>query len=166
MKYFKECNTLDEAKNKFKILCFELHPDTSGGNTQQQFIAMFKEFKIVSKTLKNNSTNEAEQNFDSDKFYNLIKKFDGLENIKISFVGSFIWLEDIEPFAMYQQKDIIKSIKIEDYNPPRWARAKKSWYFSPQDYKSKGRSRKNLDELKSVFGSQSYKTKSKIRLTA
>jgi hypothetical protein len=38
----------------------------------------------------------------------MIKNFDALEEINISFVGSFIWLEDEIQGATFQQKTILK----------------------------------------------------------
>lgn len=158
--YFTTCTTLDEAKNLFKKLCFDLHPDTSGYNSEAEFVQMFKEFKSFKPT---NNTNESED-FNAEHFYNTVKKFEGLEGITISFVGSFIWLTDLTPGAMYHQREFIKGIQLDNYNTARWAGKKKSWYFSPSDYVKKSRSNKDLSELKDLFGSRDFKTKSNFKL--
>lgn len=169
MKYFTDCTTIDQAKNLFKNLCKQLHPDTSGYNSQADFIAMYNEFKGFRPTVDNFGQSST---FDADKFYNTLQSFNGLEGIKISFVGSFIWLEDIttadnyKDGAMYKQKDIIKSINIDGLNPARWANKKKSWFFSPKGYKQKFASKKNLEQIKSTWGNQEFKTKDKQRLSA
>lgn len=163
--YFTNCNTLDEAKNLFKKLCFELHPDTSGYNSQSEFVQMFKEFKSLENRFNTSNTEEnTNNNFNAEQFYNIVKIFEGLESINISFVGSFIWLTDLTPGAMYSQKEKIKAITIENYNTARWAGQKKSWYFSPADYVKKGRSNKDLSELKQMFGSTDFQTKSNFKL--
>ncbi|EHQ41571.1 hypothetical protein [Myroides odoratus] len=163
--YFTNCKTLDEAKNLFKKLCFELHPDTSGYNSQSEFIQMFKEFKSLENRFNTSNTEENKNNsFNAEQFYNIVKMFEGLEGINISFVGSFIWLTDLTPGAMYSQKERIKTIAIDNYNAPRWAGQKKSWYFSPSDYVKKGRSNKDLSELKDLFGSTDFQTKSNLKL--
>jgi len=37
MNYFTDCSSLDEAKQLYKKLVFELHPDTSGRDTKAEF---------------------------------------------------------------------------------------------------------------------------------
>lgn len=164
MNYFKNCQDLDTAKNLFKKLCFELHPDTSGYNSESDFIKMYKEFKQAVKNLKNNTTFESDKNFNSEAFYNIVQKFNGLENININFIGSFIWLTDVVSGAMYQQKETIKAIVLDGYNVVRWANKKKSWYFSPKDYKQKFSKNKSLDQLKQTYKSNTVTTKQRYKI--
>lgn len=163
-RYFKDCTTVDEAKNLFKALCFELHPDTATGeNTAPEFARMFEEFKQFKPT---NNTAEERTSFNGAEFYELIKNFDQLHSIKITFVGSFIWLEDAEDAegATRAQKDIIKSILIPNFNKPRFSRNRLKWFYSPEGYKQKGRSKRSFNQLKSVYGSQSHTQQSRTQL--
>ncbi|MAX51528.1 MAG: hypothetical protein CMH22_06070 [Methylophaga sp.] len=164
MYYFSNCKDLNDAKTLFRKLCHTLHPD-KGGNAQE-FIKMQAEFKTVSNKLKFNTGYETDKDFNASKFYDLVRKFDGLSDINISFVGSFIWLEDIKRGAMYEQKDAIKAINLDGYNNARFARKKISWYFSPKDYKQKYSKGKTLDQIKATYGSQEYKTKQTARIKA
>ena len=159
--YFNNCTTIDQAKNLFRDLCKQLHPDTSGYDSQSEFIAMFKSFKQFVPTQKT----ETDKDFNADKFYNLLKKFDVLHDIKVSFVGSFVWLEDILKGATYQQKETIKTITIEGYNNANFASAKKSWYFSPSDYVRKSRAQKSLNDIKNTFGCKSFNVNSRLQLS-
>lgn len=152
--YFKNCITIDEAKTLFRKLCLELHPDKGG--KQSEFIKMYNEFKQFKP--KTDKFKQSEK-FDAEKFYNLIQKFEGLNDVKISFVGSFIWLEDLRKGAMYEQKEQIKSIIIDGYNSPKWARKKVSWYFSPKDYKKTSKKRLSLGEIKGIYGTQEFEQK-------
>src|SRR5688572_20599018 len=102
--YFENVTNIDEAKNLFRDLCRNLHPDTSGYDSEKEFITMYSEFR----NFKSSFAGDKEKNFDADQFYNMLKKFDELFDIKISFVGSFIWLEDIKKGATYLQKENIK----------------------------------------------------------
>lgn len=164
MKHFKNISTLEEAKNLFKSLCKELHPDTSGYDSHKDFISMHSEFKIITNKLKFETGFESDKDFDGDKFYNALKQFDILSDIEISFVGCFIWLEDIVRGATYNQKDLIKSITIEGYNNARWANKKKMWYFSTEGYTQKFKSNKTIEEIKATYGSTSFKTKQTFNL--
>lgn len=159
--YFNNCTTIDQAKNLFRDLCKQLHPDTSGYDSQSDFIVMFKEFKKFVPTQKT----EADKDFNADKFYDLLKKFDVLHDIKVSFVGSFVWLEDLLSGATYQQKETIKSINIEGYSNAKFASLKKSWYFSPADYVNKSRAKKSLNEIKNTFGCKSFNINSRLQIS-
>lgn len=156
MKYFNDCLTLDQAKNKFRKLSKELHPDTSGYSSQSDFVQMYAEFKEVTKILKFKTGKDTDKNFNVDKFADLLRNFDGLKDINISFVGSFIWLEDVVTGAMYQQKDVIKAIKIDGYSFAKWARKKKNWFFSPSEYKQKFGGKKTLEQIKSTYGNNTF----------
>jgi|TARA_R110000822_G_scaffold6851_6_gene28626 hypothetical protein len=159
MKYFNDCQNLDEAKNLFKTLVFKLHPDTSGYDSQQDFIVMHAEFKTVSSRLKFATGYKTDQDFNADKFYDVLRKFDGLNDININFVGSFIWLEDEVKGATYEQKEAIKAIQIDGLNSARFAGKKKAWYFSPEGYKQRAKSGKTLEQIKNTYGCNSFKTK-------
>jgi hypothetical protein len=158
--YFKNCTTLDEAKTLFRELSKQLHPDTSGSDTAHLFISMFKEFKAFKPT----QTNDKDEPFNADAFYNQIKHFDGLNDIKINFVGSFIWLEDIENGATYFQREAIKNIKIDGYNGARFASQKKSWYFSPVDYVKKSHKATDLETIKSRYGCKTFATRQTFKI--
>jgi hypothetical protein len=67
---------------------------------------------------------------------------------------------------MYEQKEAIKAIRIDGYNFARWAAKKKNWYFSPQDYKQKSKSRKTLGEIKATYGSSTFKMQGSKQLGA
>jgi hypothetical protein len=164
MKYFTDCNTIDQAKNAFRNLCKSLHPDTSGRDSQAEFIAMYSEFKKFKPSNQTEQQKENYTNFDPAEFYDMIKNFDQLEEINISFVGSFIWLEDETKGATYEQKDIIKSIKLIGYNNARFASVKKSWYYSPEDYQQKSKDKKTLEQIKSTYGCKTFKNSKSYKI--
>jgi hypothetical protein len=165
MNYFLGINTLDDAKKLFRELCIKLHPDTSGADTQAEFIKMYNEFKKFKPSSVTEKQQQEFSNFNHAEFYNMIKKFEGLKDINISFVGSFVWLEDNVPGATFYQKDKIKSIELDGYNTARFASVKKTWYFSPKDYQQKGKSNKDLDTIKSQYGCKTFKTQNFVQLT-
>jgi hypothetical protein len=158
MNYFNNCNTIDEAKKLFRELCIKLHPDTSGRDSQSEFIKMFDQFKKFKPSNQTEQQKQDFENFNAAEFYDMIKKFDGLNDIVVSFVGSFIWIEDNKPGATFLQREKIKSINLSGYNSARFAKVKKAWYFSPEDYQQKSRSTKSLDQIKTVYGCKVFKT--------
>ena len=153
--YFDNIKTLDEAKNLFRSLCMELHPDTSGKDSGAEFIRMYNEFK------KFKPLNSSEDiNFDASKFYDLLKSFDDFVDIKLNFVGSFIWIEDLVYGASYRQRTLLKSLILPQFNSIKFAPVKKAWYFSPVDYVQKSKGISDLDEIKRKYGSESFELKS------
>lgn len=102
------CNTIDQAKNKFRKLCLILHPDKGG------FIKMYNEFK----------PSEYKAQFNAASFYDLVQKFENFEGLIINFVGSFIWLEG----ETRMHKDSLKAIKLDGFKPLFYAKLKKAWF--------------------------------------
>lgn len=162
MKYFKNVKNLESLKNQFRRLVMELHPD-KGGN-QTDFIQMYKEFESLKIRLENgqmNSNKEFKQT--AEDIYNLIRNFDTLVNVRIEFVGNWVWLTDEEQGATYKQREEIKNIRLKGYNSARFASKKKAWYFSPEGYRKKSKKSFSLDEIKNNFGVQgSYVNKKKL----
>ena len=158
--FFTNCFTIDEAKNLFKKLVFELHPDTSGRDSQSEFIKMFTEFKQFRPSAPSN--NESDQNFNAEAFYNIVQNFNGLQDVIITFAGSFIWLEDEKAGATKAQKELIKQIKIDGFNTAKFAFKRLKWYFSPEGYKQNFKSKKSFEDIKNAYGSKQFSTAGKI----
>lgn len=157
--YFTKCNTIDEAKNQFKTLVFELHPDTSGRDSESEFIKMYAEFKKFKPSAP--STNGIDQDFNAEKFYNTVQSFQGLKDIIITFAGTFIWLEDETEGATKAQKELIKEIKIDGFNTAKFAFKRLKWYFSPEGYKQSFKSKKSFEDIKNTYGSKQFSTNGK-----
>ena len=158
MKYFLGVKNANELKSLYRKLCNELHPDKGGKAIN--FITMMNEYNSIKDSF--NSEKESD-NLNSEQFYNLLQQLEKLSNVRIEFIGSFIWLFDEVDGAMYEQKDMIKSFVFEGYNSARWAKVKKSWYFSPADYKSKGKAI-DLLKIKSKYGVKSFQSKGILKI--
>jgi hypothetical protein len=155
MKYFNDCQNLDEAKNLFKTLVFKLHPDTSGYDSQSDFIIMHAEFKKLAKSLKFKTGKDQDQDFDEENFYDVLRKFDGLDGVIIEVIGTHIWLSNTK----YHQKTQIMAIRILNYKSAIWAGKKKAFWIRPEDYVSTSRKEQSLETLKNVHGCKSFTAK-------
>lgn len=160
--YFSNCNTIDEAKNLFRKLCKEIHPD---GRPESEKEIAHREFIVLRNQYENfkpKSGRERTAEDGTDKFYNLFKNFDILENVKVSFVGSWIWLEDEKPNATKEQKEIIKSIKLDGYTYI-WNKTRKIWQFKPTEskYRKFNSRERSSEELINFFGGAEFKTTGK-----
>jgi hypothetical protein len=155
MDIFSDCKTIDEAKNSFRKLCMTMHPD-KGGNASD-FIKMYDQFK----KFKPSTGKENETDFNAEEFYNIIQHFATFEGLEISFVGSFIWIEG----NTYQHKDELKKIMLKDFNPIRYAKKKKAWYFSPTDYQKKSSKTTDLKDIKIKYGCDTYRTQQTLKIS-
>ena len=158
MKYFLGVKNANELKSLYRKLCNELHPDKGGKAIN--FITMMNEYNSIKDSFNNEKESD---NINAEQFYNLLQQLEKLTNVRIEFIGSFMWLFDEVEGSMYEQKDMIKSFVFEGYNSARWAKVKKSWYFSPADYKSKGKAI-DLLKIKSKYGVQSFQSKGILKI--
>lgn len=74
----------------------------------------------------------------------------------IEICGAWIWLHgDTKP-----HKEILKAAGF------MWAPKKKLWYFRPADYKSKGRGKFSMDDIRATHGSEKVSNKERNKLRA
>lgn len=167
MKWFKNCQNIEEAKELYKKLCREFHPDLNESDTTETMQAINNEFTEIFKTLKNkhraestDTTNSRENRAETietpAEFMNIINSLVSCEGITIELVGRWIWLEG----NTYLHRDVIKSLGF------RWANAKKAWYWHNPEDSCKSRKSLSLDEIKSKYGCQSFATVSMPKLAA
>ena len=57
-----------------------------------------------------------------------------------------------------EHKNILKELKF------RYAHKKQAWYYHTEPYKKKGKRELTLDEIRDMFGSQSYQKKPEKQL--
>ena len=149
---FETCKTFDEAKTLFRTLSKKMHPDLGGSHEEfLNLMTQFENFKPVF-----NSENEfANKEFDKEKFAEIIDLLKDLDNVQITFAGTFIWVEG----DTYSQREKIKALNLPNYKNARFAGKKKAWYFAPIDYVKKSRKDYGLDEIKKMFGAETYTQK-------
>ena len=158
MKYFTNCKTAEELKKEYRRLAKELHPDL-GGDTEE-FKIMQNEFEKMWERLKNvhkNSEGETytkESTETAEEFIHIIEVLTPLKNILVEICGSWIWVSG----NTKEHKDILKGLHF------KYAYRKEAWYFHTEPYKKKGKRELTLDEIRDMFGSQSYQKKSEKQL--
>lgn len=158
MKYFTNCKTAEELKKEYRRLAKELHPDL-GGDTEE-FKIMQNEFEKMWARLKNvhkNSEGETytkESTETAEEFIHIIEVLTPLKDILVEICGSWVWVSG----NTKEHKEILKELKF------KYAHKKQAWYYHTEPYKKKGKRELTLDEIRDMFGSQSYQKKPEKQL--
>lgn len=147
MKYFVNIKSLEELKNTYRKLIFQLHPD-KGGSTAE-FQAMKNEYDIIFKKLQFASENKQEKTENCNTFTDIMDKLVNFPNLEIDIIGTWIWLGG----NTYHIKDDIKALGF------MWSSGRKKWFYNGDTKKSNTHCNKSYKDLKNIYGCKSYKTK-------
>jgi len=158
MRYFEDCSSLDEAKQLYKELVFQLHPDTSGRDSKAEFQAMQNEFEAFRPGAEK-FKGEFEQ-WDAQEYSELIQQLMKIPNITIEVCGSWIWLAgDTKPV-----KELIKAVDTGEKMKRGFSRKKKKWHFSPKGYRKWGKRELSFEEIKNRYGYRPAASKGKLQV--
>jgi len=145
---FKEVTGINEAKKIYKTMAKKLHPDVGGSEEEFKLLNNiyndFLEYKIY-------FSNESKIDLELEKIISQILHF---ENITIELIGSWIWLSGDTKSI----KDILKDLNF------KWAFKKKMWYYG--EMKGKNLKPKSMDEIKSKYNTQTFKSKEKYKISS
>ena len=153
--YFIDCKTAEELKKAYRAWAKKLHPDL-GGNAEEfkvmqaEYERMWERLKNVHKTAVGKTyTAKTETKEAPQEFINIINVLIRLEGVNVEICGSWIWASG----NTMTHKDTLKSLGF------KWAHKKKAWYYHTEPYKKRSHRELTLDEIRDMFGSQSYTTK-------
>ena len=142
MKYFNNCETIEQLKKEYKKLAFANHPDRNGDVEVMK--AINNEYEEALNNLKLNGNKADKESTEvASEFIEIINSIINLEGLVIEIVGSWIWITG----NTKEHKEVLKA------NGFYYASKKKAWYLKPSDYKSKSRKHYSLDEIKNKYGS-------------
>jgi len=145
---FKKVTGINEAKKIYKTLAKKSHPDVGGSEEEFKLLNNiyndFIEHKIY-------FSNESKIDLELEKIISQILHF---ENITIELIGSWIWLSGDTKSI----KDILKDLNF------KWAFKKKMWYYG--EMKGKNLKPKSMDEIKSKYNTQTFKSKEKYKISS
>jgi hypothetical protein len=148
MKFFNDCNTIEEVKARYKQLAKQHHPDCGGDTATMQAINTEYAFACA-KILKGEDLSAEDigkQIRLSEEYRKVIEQIIALTGITIEIVGNWIWVTG----NTYPVKKQLKEAGL------FFAPKKLAWYYRAEEYKTKG-GRKTLDEIRDKYGSETVR---------
>lgn len=162
MKYFTGCKTLDELKKEYRRLAMVHHPDMGGDTATMQAInneyaSLFEVLKrqhneraAADETGKTYATTEA-----PEEFMEIVEKLLRMSGLEVELCGSWLWIGG----NTREHKDDLKAAGC------RWSSNKKLWYWHHAEEGHKWhKGTKNMDQIRSKYGSQTFRSGSAHRL--
>ena len=147
MKYFTNCETLEELRKEYKRLVKENHPDNGGSEEAIKVINVEYEisFHILEKT---DTASSNKFNMREDEMLRAIINAIVNLNIEIEICGSWIWVSG----NTYSCKDELKS------NGFHWASKKKMWYWHDPQEQTRSNGKTSMNDIREKYGSQVVRT--------
>lgn len=145
MKYFSECQTLDQVKATYKKLAKQFHPDLGGDTATMQTINREYSFACAS-IAKGQGLSDTELNDQikfTEQYRQVLEQIIHLAGIIIELVGGWIWVTG-DTRAV---KTELKAAGL------FYAHKKCAWYYRSEEYKTRG-GKKTLEEIKHKYGSE------------
>lgn len=149
-KYFTNPQTLEELKKQYRLLAFKHHPDKGGSNedmkaVNNEYDQLFKILKDIHQT-KDGETFTAKQSTSEtpEHFKEIITQLMKFDDVTIEIIGCFVWVTgNTKPY-----KDKLKELKFQ------WHSKKIAWYLKLEDYKKQSHKDYNLEEIRTMYGTQ------------
>lgn len=156
MKYFKNCDCIEELKKQYRELCFKYHLDISKeANANETMKKINSEYDRLFDKLKNVFKNQKGKIYTDSKpvsetpeeFRNIINALISLEGIEIELMGRWIWVRgNTKP---HKQK--LKELKF------RWCKKKIAWSWHRTEDSTILKGNYTLNEIREKYGSTTYK---------
>jgi len=144
MNYFKDCQTIEEARKLYRKLAMKLHPD-KGGKKED-----FQELQKQLENFKPFTQAASDKYFNAEFFMKVVDQLITIEGIEIEICGSWIWITSEK-----RHKEQIKAVKLPENWVCRWTAQKQMWYIR-ENYKFYKKSKRELsiDEIRDFYGSE------------
>lgn len=164
-RYFNNVKTAEEAKQLYKKLARDLHPDCNPDrDTTEEFQQMQAEYEKVWERVKNIHTNAEGETYTKEttetanQYMEIIEALLHIPGLMIELCGSWLWITGNTKEA----KEQLKALNF------KWSAKKQAWYFHSEPYRKHGKSEKSMDDIRAMYGSEKYatRTEEKKQLTA
>ena len=151
MKYFTNINSLDELKKAYRRLAMKHHPDCGGSDEIMKQINA--EHDALFETLKashNKTADEYHQTTETaEEFRDIITALLKLDGLEIELCGSWLWVTG----NTKEHKDNLKELGF------KYSANKQAWYYHEGEYHKRGKSKKSMQDIRNMYGSESFATR-------
>lgn len=150
MGFFKDCQTVEEAKFLYKNLARKYHPDLGGDlemmkqvNHEYDLFLAGKDGTTSQGTDGKSHTYKYDQELEQELMQVILDLLSlDMVNVEVTLIGLWVWIVgETKPY-----KDSLKSLKC------RWNATRKCWYYRPPSLGYRPSSGANLDELAMKYG--------------
>ncbi len=129
-----------DTKAAYHAACKKYHPDINPVGEE-----MMKIINDAYDALKEYTGEmKSEQTDYGDMLNDALNAISGLPALVIEICGSWIWITG----ETREHKDMLKTAGF------KWAAKKKAWYFRPEEFSSRSKGTKSLEEIRAKYGSQ------------
>ncbi|MCH5299070.1 MAG: molecular chaperone DnaJ, partial [Ruminococcus sp.] len=90
----------------------------------------------------------------AEEFIHIIEVLTRLNGVEVEICGSWVWVSG----NTKEHREILKQLNF------KWANKKRAWYYHTEPFRKKSKRELTLDEIREMFGSQSYKHKEEKQL--
>lgn len=149
-KWFSECKTAEQGKQKYRELVKQYHPDNGGtGEELKEISAEFSTWWDHYKNIHTNAdgktyTSEKETTETAEQFMDIIRNLSNLPNIEIEICGSWLWITG----NTYPVRTQLSEFGC------RWSRGKKKWYWTQDDFTKARYKKPSMEQIRQRYGSQ------------
>lgn len=155
-KWFKDVKTVEELRKQYRALLKQYHPDNENGSVEitQEINAEYDRlFAILSKKEQTDKQSaDCDKTAENEAFKEILNKIINI-NADIEIVGSWVWITK----GAFEYKELLKEVGF------HYASCKKAWYWHAEPYCRRSKREISLDEIRSKYGSQKIKNKSRER---
>lgn len=147
--------TPELVKAAYRKACSAYHPDRNPAGLEMMKLVNQAYDALRDSTGTAKAAEQGDLSSYGEDIFNALSKIIHL-GLDIEICGAWVWLHgDTKP-----HKEILKEAGF------RWAPKKMLWYFRPADYKSKGRGKFSMDEIRNTHGSERVTMKERNKLRA
>lgn len=161
MKFFTECQTLDDLKRAYRAAAMKHHPDRGGSTeTMQQINAEYeKAFEVLKRRQNARAAQEAEDDTvptwkktkttteNAGDFIRIVSELLKLDGLEVELCGRWLWIGG----DTMKHRDALKALGC------RWSAQKKlwSWHFA-EEGDGWHRGKKTMAQIRQKYGSTTF----------
>jgi len=131
-----------DTKAAYRVACKKYHPDVNPAAGEEMMKIINQAFDVLK-----DYTGEIKQDQSDygDLLNDALNRVLGLSGLMIEICGSWVWVTG----ETRQHKDLLKTAGF------KWASKKQAWYFRPEEFCSRSKGTKSLEEIRAKYGTQS-----------